>query len=681
MSEFCFHSAVPDYGCLRHGNGFTNGTAPMRAAATLLAVALLSFPALAQDTEAGIAQAGKSLSTLLPVAIPKVTSRAPGFKDDGEHGYPVGSTWLYGGTIYVSKIATEGGAQWLAMPAPALPLDEIGLHINTLAVSSAGSGYAVNEVITVTGGATATVVTITGGGSTGPIGTVTLAVLAYHGCAITNPGGLTQQSSSASGTGATFSATFLSPYAYGSRLLTRCYTANKALDLQFGSTVATVGFSRSGLIDYTAVDRLFEGVRPGVVVVYDQGVNGVNGTEGVAKAGTISALRAPHGIRSLVMDGDVNGPLDSGALNAVTAVDMPAALSVNNQANTLIWAGGVQSADHPTGIINVGGQSGPSSNLGQKVKSSAPNLYAAAGGSSAVLCPGMPYDRDNIAFVVDTSSGTQCILNGIASAVGGGTPLPGTVSTASLGYGYGGVGFAYVDYDLAVIVPWVMSAKEVAAASSAIATAFAIPPQVRSIIIVDGDSDTDGHGSPAQHEWPRMLMEQLGRPDIQMLDTAFYGSTLGGAAANGAPGSRIGEEPLNVLPALDQAYAAGAPNRWVVMGPMGYNDLNRGDSVASVEAAYTSYCDAVHQHHGLCALLVVPSRADQTGGIFPNLATINAWIMASEATTNAHADLPILSLGCPPSLICQQSDGIHETQINGWGQAQAVAAALAPLLQ
>ncbi len=644
--------------------------------------AALSAEATARAAETARAKAAEAVAQRYQTAV---TARAPGFADDAAHGYPAGSLWVFGGITYINQIATNNAAQWLPVPTPILPLDQIGLHINTLVLSAAGSGYAVGEVATLTGGATATVATITGSGSTGPIGTVTLTSPAYHGCANTNAGGLAQQSSSAAGNGATFTATFLGPYAVGSRLLTRCYTANKALDLQFGNTVATVGFAASGLIDYTAIDQLFAGVRPAIVTAYDQGINGVNGIEPVAKGGTISPLRAPHGIRSLVMDGDINGPLDSGAFvnfngGSVTALDFPASLAVNNQANTLIWAGGVQSADHPTGIINVGGQSGPSSNLGQKNGSGTPNIYAAAGGSSAVLCPGMPYDRDNIAIVVNNSAGTQCTLNGVSSAVGGGVPASGTVSTANMGYGYQGVGYAYVDYDLMAVVPWAMSAAEVAAANASIANTFAIPQQIRSIVIVDGDSDTDGHGSPAQHEWARTLMEQLNRPDIQLLDTAFFGSTMGGAAANGAPGSRTGEQPLNVLPALDQAYAAGAANQWVVVGPMGYNDLNRGDSLVTVEAAYTSYCDAVHAHHGLCALLVVPNRANQTGGIFTSLATLNAWIMASTATAGAHADLPILSPGCPASLVCQQSDGVHETQINGWGQAQSVAAALAPLL-
>ena len=632
--------------------------------------------------EAATARAAEAAASRYQTAV---TSRAPGFNDDSAHGYPSGSTWLFNGTTYVSQLATAGAAQWLPAPTPILPLDQIGLHVNTLALSAAGTGYAVGEVVTLTGGATATVATIAGSASTGPIGTVTLTNPAYHGCAITTAGGLVQRSSSAAGTGATFTATFLGPYAVGARLLTRCYTANRALDLQFGNTVATVGFNTAGLIDYSAIDAQFPGVRPAIITAYDQGINGVNAVEPVLKGGTISALRAPHGIRSLAMDGDINGPLDSGAFanyngGSVTALDFPATLSINNQANTLIWVGGVQSADHPTGVINVGGQ-GVSTNLGLKTNSTYPNLYAASGGSSGVVCPGMPYDRDNIAFAVSTATGTQCILNGVASAVSSGAPTAATDTGANLGYGYGGVGYAYDDYMVAIIVPWSMTAAEIAAETASLTTTFLIPPQVRSVIVVDGDSDTDGHGSPAQHEWPRTLMEQLSRPDIQMLDTAFYGSTMGGAAANGAPGSRTGEEPLNVLPALDQAYAAGAANIWAVVGPMGYNDLNRGDSVATVEAAYTAYCDAVHAHHGKCALLVVPNRASQTGGIFTNLATINAWIMASTTTTNAHADLPILSPGCPASLVCQQSDGVHETQINGWGQAQAVAAALGPVLQ
>lgn len=647
-----------------------------RAANAQKAVGAVTQPQL--SGEAARAQAAEAAASRYQTAV---TSRPPGFNDDVTRGYPTGSTWLFGGVTYVSQIGTAGAAQWLPAPTPILPLDQIGLHVNTLALAAAGAGYAVGEVVTVTGGTTVTVATITGGASTGPIGTVTLTNPAYHACFNGTAGGLAQRSSSGAGTGATFTATFVGPYALGARLMTVCYKANKAFDLQFGNTIATIGFLPSGLPDYATADALFAGLRPGVVTAYDQGINGVNGVETLVKAGTLSPLRAPHGIRSLVSDGDINGPLDSGALNNVTALDFPAALSINNQANTLIWVGGVQSADHATGMINVGGQAGnTSTNLGMKQNSSTPNMYAASGGTSAVVCPGMPYDRDNIVFVVNTTAGTQCILNGVASAVGGGAPAAATDTTANFGYGYGGVGYAYVDHEAGIIVPWSMSAAEIAAEVSSLANAFQAPPQVRSIIIADGDSDTDGHGSPAQHEWPRTLMEQLGRPDIQLLDTAFYGSTMGGGANNGVP-SRITEEPLNVLPALDQAYAAGAPNRWVVVGPMGYNDLNRGDSVATVEAAYTAYCDAVHAHHGLCALLVVPNRASQTGGIFTNLATVNAWIMASTPTSNAHADLPILSPGCPASLVCQQSDGIHETQINGWGQAQAVAAALAPLLQ
>ncbi len=613
-----------------------------------------------------------------PAPLP-VTARAPGVLDDAAHGYPAGSTWLFDGVVRVSRAAARGAAQWLALPAPALPLDAIGLRVRTLALVSGGAGYRMGEVLTLTGGATARVTGLAGNGGIGPVAAASLADPAFHACANTAAGGLAQRSSSGSGRGARFTATFLAPVAVGARLLTRCHAADRALGLAFGDTVATVGFVANGLIDYPAIDALFAGVRPRITVAHDQGGNGVDGTEVAVKGGTISALRAPHGIRSIMMDGDPNGPGDSGAPanfdgRSVTALDWGPALSVDPRGSTLVWTGGLQSADHGTGVMN----SGPVA-VTNRLSAGLPNLSVSAGGASAVACPGMPFDRDNVLFQVSTVAGTRCVLNGAASAVGGG--LAPAAATAGGTLGYGRSGFAYVDYDMAAFVPWAMSDAEVAAAAASIDAAFLIAPQARSVIVADGDSDTDGHGAPAQNEWPRMMMEQLGRPDIRLLDTAFFGSTMGGAAANGAPGSRLSEQALNVLPALDQAYAGGAANRWVVMGPMGFNDLNRGDGLAAVEAAYTAYCDAVHRHHGLCALLVVPNRADQTGGIFPELAALGAWIMAGTLDTNAHADLTILSPGCPASLACQQSDGVHATQINALGQARAVVVALGPLLR
>ena len=613
-------------------------------------------------------------------AVPlPVTARAPGVLDDAAHGYPAGSTWLFDGVVHVSLSAAPGAAQWLALPAPPLPLDAIGLRVRTLAPASGGAGYRVGEVLTLTGGATARVTAIVGAGGTGALASASVADPAFHACANTAAGGLAQRSSSGSGRGASFTATFLSPVAVGARLLTRCHTADRALGLAFGSATATVGFGADGLIDAAAVDALFAGVRPRITVAYDQGGNGVDGTEAAVKGGTISALRAPHGIRSILMDGDPNGPGDSGAPanfggQSVTALDWGPSLSIDPRDSTLVWAGGLQSADHGTGIMN----SGPVA-VANRLSAAYPNLSVSAGGGSAVACPGMAFDRDNVLFQVSTAAGTRCVLNGASSAVGGGVPPAAATSGGTLGYGR--PGFAYVDYDMAAFVPWAMSDAEVAVAAAAIDAAFLIAPQARSVIVADGDSDTDGHGAPAQNEWPRMMMEQLGRPDIRLLDTAYFGSTMGGAAANGAPGSRLSEQALDVLPALDQAHAGGAANRWVVMGPMGFNDLNRGDSLATVEAAYTAYCDAVHRHHGLCALLVVPNRAEQTGGIFPELAALGAWIMASTPDTNAHADLAILSPGCPASLACQQSDGVHATQINALGQARAVAAALGPRLR
>ncbi len=491
------------------------------------------------------------------------------------------------------------------------------------------------NTITLPGGAVATVATITGGGATGPVGTATISNPAYHACANTAAGGLAQVSTSGGGTGATFTGTFIGPAAWGTRLLTRCYVANQALVAQAGGFTAPIGFALNGVIDYGSLDALFPSVRPVITTLYDQGIGGQNATNSAAYGPTISALRAPRGLRSIVFDGDVNGPLDSGAPNGITSLNLPGTLSINNQANTLVFVGGVQSLDHPTGLLNVGGGSGSTSaNLFNKAGANAPNIAVAAGGTSAVLCPGVPYDRDNVVIGINAAAGSTCILNGVASPPGA-VPAVATDAGGFLGYLYNGAGYAYSDMSMAMVVPWAMSAAETAALDASVQSTFGIQRQPHGLVAIDGDSDTDAHGSPAQHGWVRMFAETLGRPDIKILNAAFFGSTMGGAASNGAPGSRLTEAPLNIVPALDLAYAQNAANRWVLLGPMGNNDFNRGDT----------------------------------------------WLAANAPGTGPGADLIVPITPCPAGLACQQSDGLHPSPANDAYQAQSAFAALGPVLQ
>ena len=625
-------------------------------------------------TEAATARAAEAAALRYQTAV---TSRAPTFTDDSTASYAVGSTWM-ADDLYTLQVATAGSAGWVRTPNHLLPGDQIGLHLATVALSAAGTGYAVGNTITVTGGAVLTVATITGGGGTGPIGAVTLTNPAYHACSNTTSGGLAQLATNGGGSGATFTGTFLGPYLYGARLLTMCYKANKAIDVA-GPLLApaTIGFASSGLIDYATLDSLFPTGRSAVVTVYDQGLVGASATNSAAYACTMSPLRTIRGLRSVVCDGDPNGPLDSGAPNQVTSENLASNVSVNNQASTLIFVGGVESLDHKTGLLNVGGNGNPDTGLVNKIASNLPNVALLNGSSSGAPCPGIPNDRDNVIFGVNSAAFSYCVMNGvIGTAPSNSNPTSGTNRGGFISYTYDGSGFAYMDFSAAIVVPWVMSPAEITAADASIQTTFGIQRQVHSILVVDGDSDSDAHGSPAQHGWARMMMEQLGRPDIQMVDAAFFGSTMGGAASNGAPGSRTTEFPLNVAPVLDAAYAQTAPNRWVVLGYMGNNDVNRGDSLATIEANFTSYVGMVHAHHGQIAIMagVVTPGAIGNALVISNL---QAWLLSGASG----ADLIVPVVPCPSGVTCTQSDGLHPSQANDFFQAQSVVRLLAPLLK
>jgi hypothetical protein len=654
-------------------------------------VGAASQPALTAETAR--AQAAEAIAQRYQTAV---TARAPGFTDDPTVGFTTaGQTWL-ADDLYTLMSPVTGTAGWQRTPNHLLPSDQIGLHLTGATLVAAGSGYAVGNTVTLTGGAVVTVATITGGGSTGPIGTVAALPaggVPYHACYNANAGGLAQNATSGTGTGATFTGAFIGPFAFGARTLTRCYLANSALDLANNITApVTIGFAPGGLIDYTAIDLAFPtpnavtNGRPAIVTIYDQGINGANGTNSAAYGCTIGPLRVVRGMRTIACDGDASqgGPLDSGAPNAITTINLPNGVSVNNQANTLIFVGGVQSLDHKTGLVNVGGTASPNAGLYNKVAATVPNIGLSNGATNGTPCPGMPYDKDNVIFGVSSATASLCVMNGVTGTAGG-VPTAGTDTGGFIGYTYDGSGYGYQDFDAVIIVPWAMSAAEIAAADASIQSTFGIQRQGHGVVAFDGDSDTDGHGSPDQHGWVRMFAEQLAltRPDIKIVSAAFFGSTMGGAAANGSPGSRLTEEPLNVLPVLDAAYAQNASNIIAFMGPMGNNDFNRGDTLTAVEGYYTQYCTAVHTHHGLCVLSYFTGNigaSGSTGGLAAWLAAA-AGLPPNAPGNGPGADAVVPFTSCPSaSITCNQSDQLHPNQANDGFQATSALRGLAPVL-
>lgn len=582
-----------------------------------------------------------------------------------------------------AQAATPDAAQDLrAAPgcdAAPLPLDMIGLRVASLAVAVGGSGYAAGDTITLEGGAVVRVAALAGSA----VARVSIVSPGHAGCADTAAGALRQRSASGSGRGARFTATFLRPVGLGARLLTRCYVARRWIDVQQGDGVATLGFARDGAGDTATLDTLFPGGAPRVATWYDQGGGGADAVNAPAYRPTISPLRAPGGTRSIVYDGDPNGPGDSGAPGPIVSLNWPAAAptaSVDLADFTAFVVTGFESLDHRTGLLNIGGVAAatPTANIGLRNLGGVRGL-AVLGAREAVACPGSPLDSGNVVVMVGTAAGDQCILNGAASAVGGGAPAHLVVSGGSLGYGLGGAGVGGIDQQAVIVVPWAMTAAQIAATTASLERAFGIRRDATGLIVFDGDSDTDGHGDPAQRSWPRVAMQMLARPEFEFVDTANFGSPVGEPGANGA-GSRLGEFAMTVAVAL-RAAPARVVTKWVVLGPMGWNDFNRGDEVDGVRRNLVAYCDLVHAAGAKCALVVSHVDPAMTGRTAEKSRALEAYELGAGAAA-LHADLFIVQRTFPSySAPWVQSDGIHAGPNSVAYQARSVADALAEVLR
>ncbi len=562
--------------------------------------------------------------------------------------------------------------------AAPLPLDVIGLRAASVAVASGGSGYAVGEPLVLEGGATVRVTALAGSA----VARVAVVAAGHTGCGDTAAGAVAQRSSSGGGRGARFTATFLRPVGLGMRRMTGCAGAARWIDVQQGDGVATLGFARDGAGDTATLDTLFPGGAPRVARWYDQGGGGADVANAPPYRPTLSPLRAPGGTRSMVYDGDPNGPGDSGAPSAVISLNWPQAAptaTVDLADFTAFVVGGFESLDHRAGLLNVGGVSAatPTANIGLR------NLgvagLAVLGGRAPVACPGSALDSGNVVVMVGTAAGDQCILNGVASAVGGGAPPRLVVSGGSLGYGLAGSGIGAVDQSAVIVVPWAMTAAEIAATTASLERLFAIRREAAGLIVFDGDSDTDGHGDPAQRSWPRVAMEMLARPDLDFVDTANFGSPVGEPGANGA-GSRLGEFATTVAVALRSAPARVGV-KWVVLGPMGWNDFNRGDDVEAVRRNLVAYCDLVHAAGAKCALVVSHVDPAMTGRTAECSRALESYELHVGAGA-LHADLFIPQKSFPSyGAPWVQSDGIHAGPDSVAYQARSVADAMAEVLR
>ena len=153
---------------------------------------------------------------------------------------PTGALWNSPAGVYQMQQGAAGAAVWSRYTTAGLPLDLVANPVSAAAVSAGGTGYAVGNTITLANGTVLTVATI----SSGAVATVTVTTGGSWPCGI-QAGAQAQASTNASGAGATFTLTIAGAnVAYGTKLLTACYTTNKVMDIKRASdnTTLTIGF-------------------------------------------------------------------------------------------------------------------------------------------------------------------------------------------------------------------------------------------------------------------------------------------------------------------------------------------------------------------------------------------------------------------------------------------------------
>ena len=191
---------------------------------------------------------------------------------------PNGDFWLSpNGVMYQAQTVDVGAAVWNQYPTPSLPLDSVTNPVTAATVVAGGSGYAVNDTITIGNGTVLKVATL----STTAVATVTVQAAGNWTC----PTSATQAqiSTSGSGTGATFPINVQTAVAaYGDHLLTQCYTANKWANVINETTGATldIGFV-NGAGDISTLQNFCGTTAANCkwVTLYDQRGNGNNATQ------------------------------------------------------------------------------------------------------------------------------------------------------------------------------------------------------------------------------------------------------------------------------------------------------------------------------------------------------------------------------------------------------------------
>jgi hypothetical protein len=552
--------------------------------------------------------------------------------------YPSGAQWQFNGETWNLGSNTAGFALWSRIEGKALPLDVVGLFVSAAAVSAGGANYVVGNTITLPGGVVLTVATLSGGA----VATVTITTPYMHACAQSNP--VAQQTSNGAGTGASFNLTLLKPTAYGTRLLSKCYNGYAVNAVRSDTSEARdIGFTADGSLDTVALDGFAQGslppalaytqtdaglVVPRIATWYDQGGGGNNATQGTAASRpTILGIRKLGNARSVMFDA---GTSTNWAPSA-TSMTLPAGVAIaGNNSTIAVLSGHVAQWQNGTSPVFVGAST-LTNHIGLAFHDASAGSQECYNASAAVNSAGnyIPTDTPQVEICNNGASSTTYTNNFQSVTASGGTHT-GTASTftggslgVSAGNGAGNTGL--LDLAAMIVVPWSLDANHQATLQASLNREFGLVPQIGGMIVAGADSQVSGFGSTFQQAWPRLMMELLGRRDIQLVNTAKPGQSMS------AWGNTAWFIPLTAL----QGYSG--PNKWVISDGC-YNDINNSGSTAvQCEGFFATAAANAHAAGAkfACMTTALPNGPQAT---ITALATVNAYLRSN---TGGFCDLII----------------------------------------
>lgn len=467
---------------------------------------------------------GNSLVLGDQIATPS-TSRSPTGNDDSAHGYTTGSFWGYNKKFWRLDYPEPGYAGWTDITSSKLPGDIVGVHLNTINVVSGGSGHSVGDIINIGNGG---YIKVTKVDSSGAITGINGYVNTWKACPTSDT--ITQVSSSGSGTGATFKATFSYPTLQGTRKMSSCYSG-PALEITRSSDGAKkdIGFLADGSLDTGTLDAFVGSDYAYVTRWYDQG-GGNDLDTSPSNPSNVAPTIYPAGMignsRSVMFNGQALTQM-SESPNSQTWLKYGGRFSVPFSNHTVAVLGNaVTVRQNFVGLLLIGRPYYDSENITLNQQKYALDANYTAG-IDAILGTGGDTVRQDATLMIGTTNGSHQTL------YKDGTTYNRTLSYVHSGNtpGYGALGLGGannsggVAEDAVVVVPWALDATEQSDLAASMYQTYGIQPQGQNIISFLGHSLVAGTGSQYQQTWTNVFGKLKNRPDIHRVNYGRFGDT------------------------------------------------------------------------------------------------------------------------------------------------------------